>query len=150
MVLSFGKGFRMEEEGVVIQAGENMARVRIKRSQACGACQACARGDSDSMETWALNSCGAEVGDRIWLKISSGELLRGSFVVYILPLLAMLLGLAIGNGLAFFLGLQSKVEQISALTGILFLGLSLFAIYRYGKRIKGSSRFRPQITRILT
>lgn len=140
----------MEEEGVVIQTDENMARVRIKRSQACGACQACARGDSDSMETWALNSCGAKVGDRIWLKISSGELLRGSFVVYILPLLAMLLGLAIGNGLAFFLGLQSKVEQISVLTGILFLGLSLFAIYRYGKRIKGSSKFRPQITRILT
>ena len=140
----------MEEEGIVIQTDENMAMVRIKRSQACGACQACARGGSDFMEAWAVNSCGAEVGDRVWLKISSGELLRGSFVVYILPLLAMLLGLAVGNGLAFFLGLQSKIEQISVLTGIFFLGLSLFGIYRYGERIKGSSRFRPQITRILT
>ena len=46
------------------------------------------------MEVDAVNSVGAQVGDRIMLYFETGSLLKATFLLYIFPILCMLLGAA--------------------------------------------------------
>ena len=89
------------EQGTIIKTNGNNAWVRVKRSTMCECCKSRSScetlGGGGDMEAEALNTAGGKVGDRVLLRISSKSLLKISFIFYMTPVLALIIGAVIGN-----------------------------------------------------
>ena len=81
----------MSETGTVIQIAGELVRLEIPRSKACGGCRACMPLDGkDSMTTYALNLCGAQVGDLVEIEPGQSRQLFSSALLYGIPLVVFL------------------------------------------------------------
>jgi sigma-E factor negative regulatory protein RseC len=144
----------IEEHARVVAIEGEIAWVETQRKSTCGSCT-------------AKNSCGSSLlerfvgqrsnrlavtrvadiaeGDEVVLGLEESSLLRGSFAVYMLPLLLMLLMAVIAQTLLSDKWLAS--EAASILGGLAGLGLGLFWLKGYAKRALISGRFRPVVLR---
>ncbi|MBU4310818.1 SoxR reducing system RseC family protein [bacterium] len=139
----------MEEEGIVIEIKGNLAQVEIKRKSACGTCRACTLGTGNTMITEAENPLGARIGQRVKVEISSREILKGAFLIYIFPLLALILGMVLGITITNRLGLKESSQTVGLVLGLVFLVLSFVLIWRYNKKVKDQSTYRSKIIQII-
>jgi sigma-E factor negative regulatory protein RseC len=137
----------MKEEGIVVDTIGEIAKVRVERMEVCAGCQACFRGRKNLREIFAVNTVGAKVGERVYLEVSSHELLRGAFLIYIFPIILLILGFIIGGLLSALLGLVELRGKISAVVGIVFLFGAFPLIYLHNRFI--GKKFRPQIVQVL-
>ena len=112
----------MAEIGTVIRISGNLVQLEIPRSKACGGCRACVPlNGRETMTTYAINACGAEVGDRVEIEPGESRPLFSSLLLYGLPL-AVFLGLI-------FLGSLFASEAVTvglALGGMLLTYLILY------------------------
>jgi sigma-E factor negative regulatory protein RseC len=113
----------MEEEGRIIKIEGNLAQIEIERKSACRTCGLCSMRGKNTM-------------------IPSSVILKGALLFYILPLVALILGMA--------LGIKITKHQ----TGGLILGFSFFIssfvlIWLHSKKTKAQNIYRPKITRII-
>ena len=144
------------EEGVVIKlgsAGIESAWVKTTRTSACKACasrNSCmTKGSGKDMEVEAINSIGARVGDRIVLSIHSASLFKATFLIYIFPILAMLVGAILGHILALERGSQDP-SGLSALLAFIFLGVAVIIVKVLGNAMSSKQAYMPTIVRIIT
>lgn len=143
----------IEEVGTVVELrGAHLAVVRCQKSSLCEHCATgatCQLG-SDSRERLveAHNPLGAAVGDRVRVAVSTRSFLQSGFLVYIVPLIALVLGAVLGKLLGEQLAGGPDPELLSALFGIFFLVGSLLLI-RVGSRALPVEAFRPRIVAIL-
>ncbi len=135
------------EEGFVIKLeSATTARVKTNKKSACAGCasrKSC-NGMGDDMEVEALNPAGAQVGDRILLRIETASLLKATFLLYLFPIICMLVGAVIGQLYASLIGFDA-----SALLGFLFFFLSILFVKFKGNRMATRSSYRPKIVKIL-
>ena len=125
------------EQGIVVgmgNGGNQTAWVETVRSSACESCaskESCNAG-SGKQKVEAVNEIGARVGDRIHLSISSGALLKATFLLYMFPILCMLAGAFAGNAMA---GAFDASSSLTSMAGALisFTGALLLV------RAKGNS-----------
>ncbi len=92
----------IEEEGVVLEiSDDNIAEVLVEKSSACGNCSAKSFchpfGEESEVKVNAFNNIGAKIGDRVKIAIKSSTLLKASFLMYIIPIIAMLIGAFAGE-----------------------------------------------------
>jgi len=132
----------MKEEGRVTKVEENLTQVEIEKKSTCRACGLCSMRGKNTMMAEADNSIGAKVGERVRIEIPSSIILKGAVLFYILPLVALILGMA--------LGIKITKHQ----TGGLILGFSFFIssfiiIWLYDKKRKAQNIYRSRITRII-
>jgi sigma-E factor negative regulatory protein RseC len=91
-----------EHIGIVIKTElGGYARIVTDRKSACGGCQSTPSGcrgclASAKMESRAANPVNAEAGDLVRLQLSSGSLLTGAAILYLLPVFGLLFGAATG------------------------------------------------------
>ncbi len=144
------------EEGVVIRIGSfnpPTAWVKTTRSDACKSCSARHSCNADNggkeMEVEAINSAGAKVGDRIVLSIQTSSLLKATFLIYIFPILAMLVGAFWGHQLSLSNGSQDP-SVLSAIMAFLFLGIAVLVVRGLGKAMSLKKDYIPTIVRIVT
>jgi positive regulator of sigma E activity len=85
------------EQGKVIKISDkNLAEVQMKASPRCVNCGLCKKtGEFASIE--ALNKIGAKLGDAVKIEIMERKILLAYFLVYILPILALVFGYFIGG-----------------------------------------------------
>ncbi|HEA47210.1 MAG TPA: hypothetical protein ENH97_02230 [bacterium] len=140
----------MEEEGRVINLKGDLATVEIERKNACGTCRACALGAGNTMITEAENSLGAKIGQRVRVEISSREILKGAFLIYIFPLLALILGMVLGVTITNRSSFKESSQTVGLVLGLVFLVLSFILIWRHSKRAKDRSAYRSKIIQIIT
>jgi len=57
-------------------------------------------GNNADMEVKAINEAGAIAGDRIVLLFETSSLLKATFLLYVFPILLLIIGAAIGQGIA--------------------------------------------------
>ncbi len=90
------------EDGRVIETGGGRVRVRMDRNDSCRACGLClfAR-DGRGMILEAENGIGADAGDSVEVELNRRDPLAGAFLIFGLPLLAMLAGAGTGYFLLF-------------------------------------------------
>ena len=135
-----------EEEGLVIKVNEAMGTVTVKvgKHEECSACGACAGSRQLTME--AVNGLGAGLGQRVRFRMQEQQMLKGAFVVFMLPLL--LAGL--GGILGWQLGYGGEAEDLYPL-GLGFLGFCLGSglVKWYDKRAAASMKEQPVITEII-
>jgi sigma-E factor negative regulatory protein RseC len=139
-----------EEYGEVIEVRGNTAKVKLGAKQACAHCGVCAKiGNSpNEMLVEAYAGEPVEKGDKVALVIGNGMILKSAFVVYMVPLIALIAGYYIGKQLLEAISVTLKGELFPALFGLFLVGLSFFAIRWYDRRKKNDSRFRVTIRKI--
>ncbi len=139
-----------KEEGIVTELGAGAtAWVKTTRSSACKACSAAntCRTVGDHRVVEAENRAQAQVGDHIVLDFQSAALLKATFLIYLLPILCLLVGAALGQILGLNLGLNPSVS--SAIVGGGFFVAALGYMKLTADRMARKSAYKPKITRII-
>lgn len=126
----------MAESGQVIEIKENLVVVRLERQDACAKCKACVAGlESKDMFIEAENLCEASVGDWVNISLEQSNFLKAVFIVYTIPLIALILGLLIGY-------LIFRTEIGSIIVGFSFITLAFLTIKLNEKRFN-NGKYRP-------
>jgi len=141
-----------QEQGFVTSIREDgWAEVVAERKDACddcGAKQCCVSfGSSSEMVVRALNRAGAKVGDLVSITLSSGTVLKGAAVLYLIPLAGLMSGVLIGAGLYQRLAVSETGAAIVFGFAGLFLGFILTAFI--SRWMSAHNRLTPVITRII-
>ena len=126
----------MIEEGVVSRLNGPKIVINIARHTACSACRLCSGHEKKIMQLEAENSIKARPGDRVFLRLDDGVILKGALIIYMLPSGFLLAGLFLGN---FLIG-----EAAGAGMGIAFLIASLLAIKKFN--LIDKNEFKPVVT----
>ncbi len=139
------------EEGVVVRVDGADTRVKTIRGDACESCSSKAAchtmGGGREMEVSALNPIGARVGDRVVLKMDTLPFLKGTFLVYMFPILLLVGGAALGEWISLSSNLQSPLPSVLSAFGGLACGL-LF-MKRIANRLAQKTDYRPRIVRVI-
>jgi sigma-E factor negative regulatory protein RseC len=144
----------LEEFGSVIELKEKeIAIVLCQRNSACTHCAArglCAVKDDDGSQTIEVhNTLGAQPGDKVKVSISTKSFLQSSFLLYIVPLIALIVGAVIGQLVGQHLEEGPDPNLLAAFTGTAFLIGSFFVI-RFCTRAIPKEAFMPRITEIIS
>jgi len=134
-----------ETEGVVIQIDGNMAKVKSNRHGDCKNCGACPGDNATVLDV--QNPLGAKPGQRVVFEMKETNMLKAAFVVYILPLIAILLGSLGGMWLAEKMGQSEKIFQIGG--GLIAFILAILYVKIFDKSTNSDNKMKPIITRIL-
>ncbi len=135
----------IEEIGFVVQVGENTAVVRTERSSACEGCASAgfchmAEGEQE-VSVEAENPLHAVKGQKVRISIPTASFLKGTFMLYLFPLIGLFAGMIPGY--------LWRGETGSAAGGLLGL-FSFFLLQRVINRyFVADRRYRPVITEIL-
>ncbi|MBF0401461.1 MAG: SoxR reducing system RseC family protein [Magnetococcales bacterium] len=145
----------LREEGVVVAVEGDYALVVSQRKSGCGSCQGEASCSTLSgglgnkaARIRARNPLHAEVGERVVLEMTEAHLLRASFLVYGLPVIALVLGGLLSRSLALSLGVGDS-ESAGALGGLLALVASFYGLYRYNQHLRDDDTKNPVIARVI-
>jgi sigma-E factor negative regulatory protein RseC len=112
-------------EGVVIEVTEHTAKVRASIHGDCDHCGMCP--GSNAMILDVVNEAGAAVGDHVFIENRTMNGVLAAFIIFLLPILAVILGIVLGYYLSFRFMLSAKLLMISG--GSLF-GLTAFIFIR--------------------
>ncbi|MDD2486486.1 MAG: SoxR reducing system RseC family protein [bacterium] len=116
---------KLEEHGTVIRVEGDFALVKFRRDNECSRCGLCRSSHGGTAVMLCHNPLHAVMGDTVKVEIGSVQLLRGSAVIYLLPLLIMFIGYALGKRVS---------EDIGVCSSILALILTFVAIRWYSLR----------------
>jgi sigma-E factor negative regulatory protein RseC len=138
----------MQETGTVVELrGRHVAMVLCRKSTFCAGCAAIDE-DGRSMLVETHNVLGAAVGDKVRLATRAGQFLLASFLLYVVPLLALIGGAVLGEILGAFYALPVDRNLLAAILGLTFMVGSFFII-RIGSRAIPRGTFMPEIIEIL-
>ena len=112
----------IEEQAIVIKASKEHVTLEVVRSKPCGLCgqvRGCGNSiwgkifshQSGLIET--RNNLNAKLGDVVILGIDETLMLKGSLMLYGVPLLLMFLGMAIANSFVTHM-IEKELEKITA------------------------------------
>ncbi|HHY82315.1 MAG TPA: SoxR reducing system RseC family protein [Clostridiales bacterium] len=138
----------MNEFGEIVDIQEDNAVVMVRRSSACSKCGACQMGShSDEMILTIPNVLKGEVGDFVELELASGQVLKASAITYLIPLAALILGVAAGFLLGGLYGFNQELG--GALLGLLFTALSFLVIRALEPYFQKGHQFSPKMVQII-
>jgi sigma-E factor negative regulatory protein RseC len=148
-----GEFAMMQEKGTVVQLqGRQVAVISCRKSVFCAGCVAmglCKVGeDGRSMLVQTHNLLGAAVGDKVRMIRRAGTFLLGLFLLYAVPLLALIAGGVLGKLIGAFYALHIAPNLLVTIFGLTFMVGSFFII-RIGSRVIPLGAFMPEIIQIL-
>ena len=125
----------IEETGKVIRIAErdkDIAVILVNRKEACSGCSAknfCHpfSEEENSLEITAINEVNAKVGDTVIVAIPEKQFLKASFIVYLIPVIALLAGSFVGE-------ILFKNDIATFVTASLFFIVSFFIISKYSEK----------------
>ena len=143
----------LEEIGTVVELkSKNVASVLCQKSsfcQNCAAMDSCQVGDDNTSKIVdAHNRLGAQIGDRVKLATKTKSFLQSSFILYIVPLIALVIGAATGQTLSESSMPGSDPNKLSAVMGFAFL-VGSFLFIKFATRGLSAGSFMPQIIAIV-
>lgn len=98
----------------------------------------------------AENEVGAKRDDVVEIEIPSGEMIKGSMVVFLIPIFFLAIGYLIGAYLMRLVGLGGWEEGVGIVFGISAMLLSYFAISWYDRNIAQKEALRAKIVRVVS
>lgn len=140
----------MEQIGFVRKINGDMIELEVRRVSGCGGgCSSCS--SSCEVEPHIINmknNLNAKVGDFVEVKGEVKNILKYTFIVYMIPFAATILGIILGNYFFKSKG-YSAYEIFSFLTGLVFLFISFFIIKLIDKQIANKGETPISLVRIL-
>ncbi|QEK12079.1 SoxR reducing system RseC family protein [Crassaminicella thermophila] len=126
------------------------AKVLMRKHAACGECGACQHGDENmNLNIIAVNEINAEVGDIVEVNMETQNVLGAAFIVYVIPLFAMILGIGIGSYLFKKMGVTVNLEIYAICLGFVLTAIAYLAIKSREGSFKKDKRYMPVISKIL-
>lgn len=123
----------MEQIGLVVEVKDDKAIVAVQRNDVCAKCGGCGVAVSGRGETHleAVNKINAAVGQTVKITSDTAYVLKASFIVYLLPILALLLGIYVGQQLEG----TFTAARLDIILGIVFLLVSYFFVRSYDRKV---------------
>lgn len=138
--------------GIVIRTlADGKADVVANKQGDCGSCSAAhschTSKAAKKMTTTVLNPVDAEPGDAVAIDVSTGQLLKGMALIYLLPVMGLLIGAIVGANIK---GSVSMTETGSALLfGGIGLVLGFALVITLSKLLAVNDAYTPVISRII-
>jgi len=119
----------IEEQAQVIEVRGNQLILQAQTQSSCSSCavnQSCGTSVLSKVvgkkftQLQAENTIGAKVGDTVIVGIAEDALLKGSLVMYVIPIIGMLVFALVADYLLLDMRLRDLVVAISGLTGLAF------------------------------
>lgn len=145
----------MEENARVVDVQPGFVWVETERKSTCGACslnQGCGSAvlakllGTRRTRIRALNTLPPEVGDEVVLGLAEAALIRGSFVLYALPLLTLFLGGLLGEFISHLLRLAAA-ETYTVSFALAGLAAGFSGVKYFTRRINNDPRYQPVVLR---
>ena len=130
----------MVRTGFVKEKKGDTLRVCFERPEACEGCKGCAKGLLPKQELLSVYGQ-AEVGDIVDVRMPEAQTLKASMLVYAVPLVLLLAGLAGG----YALHLSDGLTLLLALAG---LALGYAAVKTVDRRLRAQDRWRPAVVNV--
>ncbi|RJQ49718.1 MAG: hypothetical protein C4538_01655 [Nitrospiraceae bacterium] len=142
----------IEETGIVTKIDGMMAKVTVQKKGTCEGCaaQGVCETKEGGTEIEALNPVNAKVGQTVKVSMKPSVYLKGTMLVYGVPLVALIGGAIIGKniGEAYFQGTSSDV--IAAIGGFGMLIISFFGVKIWTNKAEEKIEYKPVIEEIVT
>ena len=139
------------EQGIVKKAIGTKAWVITTRTEMCEACAsqgACkVLGGGKEMEVEAINDAQARPGDQVLLTLEDQSLVKLSFLVYLFPILALLVGAALGQKLASFFSINPELASFGL--GAIAFGLAFVLLRFKDRKLERTGQTIPKVARII-
>ncbi|ABR48516.1 positive regulator of sigma E, RseC/MucC [Alkaliphilus metalliredigens QYMF] len=140
----------MKQCGTVVSLEGKMAKVLMQRQASCGDCTACKMGQEEmKLEVKALNNANAQVGQRVEIDMEHQNVLAAAFIVYMIPLFALMMGIFAGNAMLSALGVENYRDLLTAFAGFIFMATSFMVIKIRENKFKTNKDFTPIISEIV-
>ncbi|MDY6986810.1 MAG: SoxR reducing system RseC family protein [Thermodesulfobacteriota bacterium] len=141
-------GQGLTRTGVVTAVQGRTALVVTKEEAECESCSAkesCSTlgGSASNREVRARNTARAQVGDVVKISIQGSAFLKATFLVYMVPILALIAGTVLGYFLSKFLA-GNKDLFVGIFGGLGLIGSFLW-VRRKGNRLSPESEYLPEI-----
>ena len=128
----------MLRTGRVISSEKGQVEVCFERPEACARCGACA---GQKHHTLVKISGNAPVGSQVDVEMPDQQVVKASLLGYVLPLMMLLLGMALGT-------LLFNNEGMWAILGLIFMGLSWLILRLTEKKMRKRAIWQPKILAI--
>jgi len=143
----------IEEVGIVVELkGKHTVVVMCKKSSLCEHCAtsgSCAIGDdATSRLVEAQNMLGATIGDEVCISTTTRSFLQSSFLLYIVPLIALVIGAVAGKLVGENLVTGLDPNLLSAIFGVFFM-VGSFVLLRVGSSVLEKESYMPKVVAIL-
>lgn len=142
----------IEEIGIVIKTEGDKARVAVQKRGACEGCTAkgACESTSEGVEIEALNPVNAREGQTVKVLLHVETYLKGSMIVYGLPLVLFIAGAIAGKniGEVYFAGYDS--DLFAAIFGFASLIASLIAVKIWSGKLESKAESKPYIGEIVS
>jgi sigma-E factor negative regulatory protein RseC len=141
-----------EDAFVVCVEADGYAWIETRRLGACKGCDGGGCGAA-SFARWmrprlarirALDPIESQAGDTVVVGIHEQALLKGSFAVYIVPLICMLSMVLLGGH---FSAGNTHEDVISLMAGLLGLGAGIVWLFHFARKSSQDNRYQPVILR---
>lgn len=130
------EGSEMHQMGRVVSVDGNIATVRFVRSKMCERCGACIHFGDKEAEVEIKNTLDAKEGDMVRVELRAKSFLQASLIAYILPLIMLVLGVALGTQISDLWGV---------ILGILGAALVFFVLRALEPRFARKEKFNPRM-----
>ena len=141
----------IKEVGVVTRVEGITARVAVEKRGTCDGCtaQGSCETKGESMEIEALNIARAKEGQTVRISIQPQTYLKGSMLVYGMPLVLFIAGAIVGKhaGEEYFKDMNSDI--IAAIGGFGALILSLLGVNVWAKKTESKTENKPVVEEIV-
>ncbi len=141
----------IEEEGIVAEIVDGMAKVAVMKKSACEQCAAsgvCHPADQDLME--AANPLGAKKGQKVKVVVAPQVYLKASIILYGIPMAVFIAGAIIAKNLALRMGSEANSDLWAFIAGMVCLLVSFLFIRSYNKKVEKTQKYKPVIVEILS
>ena len=141
----------MNQQGYIVEIVDNItAKLKLKRHSACASCGKCATtSEEKDIIVEVDNSIGAKVGDRVEVNMETMNVLKAAFIVYTIPLIALLIGIVgtfyVLNAISF----NGNIEVISGVVGLVLTFIVFLILKKNDKKFRDSKEYIPIVTRII-
>ena len=125
-----------------------IVEVVLKTKAACGGCNACHKKDDNLMWVEVINEIGAKVGDRVEIEIVDREIVKNYFIIYLVPVFALMLGYLLGSSALRLFGLENFAEAFGVVMAFVFTALS-FVFIKYYASLKKARNGRGRIIGVI-
>ncbi len=141
----------IEEEGVVMETHDGLAKVAVLAKSACEKCAASGvchpQGEDSFLE--ATNPLGAKKGQKVKVVLAPQLYLKASIIIYGIPMAVFIAAAIIAKNLAVRYGSEADSDLWAFLAGMACLVVSFFFIRSYNKKVERTREFQPVIVEIL-
>ena len=141
----------IEEIGIVTKTDGIMAKVAVQKKGTCEGCgvKGVCETQGEGAEIEALNPVDAKVGQTVKVSIKAQVYLKGTMLVYGIPVIALIAGAIFGKNIGEAYFRETSSDLIAAITGFGSLFLSFLIIKIWTRTFETKTEYKPVIEEII-